>query len=81
MKNVIHQAQTFQHEVELVDRQYSSPVRQMRAKKHLAAIRVSEFVRKGDDPNVTLAKVYRPILKRFRQVPLYHRGEAHKKKS
>lgn len=78
LERVSTYAQTFQQAVELVNEEYNSPVRQMRVKNHLNSLRISEFIKKGDEVSVALAKVYKLITKLSRQVPASHRGDAHK---
>lgn len=78
LERVATYAQTFQQAVDMVNQEYNSPVRQTRVKNYLNSLRVSEFVKKGDEKSAALAKVYRLITKLSRQVPASHRGDAHK---
>ena len=47
-------------------------------KNFLNSLRMSKYVWEGMDIAVALEKVYKRILKLARQVPLAHRGDAHK---
>lgn len=71
-------AHSFQQAVEMINREYSSPVRQTRLKNYFNTLRVSEFVKGGLETSSASAKVYKLINKLSRQVPALHRGDAHK---
>lgn len=62
----------------MIDQEYNSPVRQTRMKNFYDSIRVSEFVNQGVEISLALAKVYKLILQLSRQVPVSHRGDAHR---
>lgn len=78
LDRVQNYATNFPQAVEMIDREYNSPVRQTRVKNYLNGLRVSEFVTEGTEISSALAKVYKLILKLSRQVPASHRGDAHK---
>ena len=62
----------------MANQEYNSPVRQTRVKNYLDSLLVSDFVKKGDELSVALAKVYKLITKRSRHVHPSHRGHAYK---
>ena len=62
----------------MIEREYNSVVRQNKVKNFLKSLRMSKYVSEGMDIAVALEKVYKLILKLARQVPLAHRGDAHK---
>lgn len=78
LDRVAHYATTFQQAVEMIDQEYNSIVRQTRVKNYLNNLRVSDFEANGDEISVALMKVYKAILKLSRQVPVSHRGDAHR---
>lgn len=71
-------ATSFHQAVEMIDREYNSPVRQARVKNYLNSLRVSDYVAKGTEISMALTKVYRQILQMSRQVPISHQGDAHR---
>lgn len=71
-------AKSYSGAVELLEKEYNSVVRQTRVKNHLNGLRLSQFINDETDVASALAKVYRRILTMSRQVPMTHRGDAHK---
>lgn len=62
----------------MIEEVYNSPVRKNRVMKLLINLIVRNFVSEKEDRSKALEKVYRLILKLSRQVPLSHRGDAHR---
>lgn len=62
----------------MVDKEYNSIVRQTRVKNYLNGLRVSNLMDVRTDPAAALSKVYKGILKMSHQVPVSHRGDAHR---
>ena len=71
-------ATSFQQAVELIEREYNSPVRQARVKNYLNQLRLNTIEAEGMEESAALAKLYRIITKLSRQAPSSHRGDAHK---
>ena len=71
-------ATSFQQGIEMLEREYNSPVRQNRVKNYLNSLRVTTFVLQGIEMSAALAKVYKSIIKLSRQAPRSHQGDAHK---
>lgn len=71
-------ASTYEEAVTLLEKEYNSVVRQTRVKNHLNGLRLTQFINNDTDTAGALAKVYKRILTMSRQVPITHRGDAHK---
>lgn len=71
-------ANTYVQAVDMIDKEYNSPVRQTRVKNYLSSLRVSTFVEEGTEISQALAKIYKTILKMSRQVPRTFQGDAHR---
>ena len=70
--------QTFNHAVDLIGREYNSTVRQNRVKNVLSTLRLQDQLDETGDAGEALTKVYKIITKLAPQVPMSHRGGAHK---
>ena len=68
-------ATSFQQAVEVIEREYNSPVRQARVKNYLNQLRLSFLRAEGIEQSAALAKLYRIITKLSRQAPSSHRGD------
>ena len=69
---------TYAHAVEMINREYNSPVRQSRVKDVLSQLRLCNKLGENQDEGEALAKVYKTIIKLSPQVPISHRGNAHR---
>lgn len=78
LTNVKDYAHSFDHAINLIDEEYNSIVRQNRVKNYLNSLRITDFISSTTDEAAALSKVYKAILKLSRQVPLSHRGDAHR---
>lgn len=78
LESVKPNSETYDNAVELLEKEYNSIVRQTRVKNHLNSLRLTQFITADTDTASALAKVYKRILNMSRQVPLTHRGDAHK---
>lgn len=68
----------FDQAVDMIGREYNSPVRQTRVNNYLNSVRVLDLVPKKLEVFVALSKVYRQILQLSRRVPPSHHGDAHR---
>ncbi len=59
---------TFQQVVEMIDKEYDSPVRQNRVKNHVNGLRLSKFTNQGLGESTAFEKVYKLINKLAPQV-------------
>lgn len=70
--------QTFQQVAEVVDHKYVYQVRWMCIENHFYRLRVSDFIRKGDNVTLSFTEIYRSVLKLSGQAPSLHCGKAYK---
>ena len=71
-------ATNFDQIISMIEREYNSIVRQKEVKNFLKSLGMRNYVSEGMDIAVALEKVYKLILKVARQVPIAHRGDAHR---
>lgn len=73
-----HTATPYQEAAQHLKKEYNSVERQTRAKNYLGLLRLEEFKSAITDTAAALAIVYKRILSFSRQVPVLHRGDAHR---
>ena len=66
---VLPNVSTFNHEVELIEHEYKSIVRQNRVKNVLNTLRLKDKIGESQDKEEALARVYKTITKLAPQVP------------
>ena len=71
-------ATSYQQAIDLVEKEYNSPVLKARVKNYLNNLRISTLTAEGLDESAALSKIYKVITKLSRQGPVSHRGDAHK---
>ena len=67
---------SFQHAIEMLERENNPPVRKDRDKNYLNSLRVTTFVAQGIEISEALSKVYRSFIKLSGQAPRSHQGDA-----
>lgn len=78
LDSVAPHCHNFNHAVEEIGNEYNSSVRQNRVRNVLNTLRLQDKLGESQDEGQALATVYKIITKLAPQVPMSHRGNAHK---